>query len=192
MKIEISNQQLKSLKTIKIYSRFFGVLFFFVVTCGLTTNAQNDKKPKINLPDLKTDMSVRRSGPYFGYQKGQFDIFEIGMEGQYKKFKLSKPYTHAAHLGINYNYKSNILGYDLGYWFKKGRLNFTYGANLCLRTDFTHNRIGFAPVIGYKIWQFHVQTGYLFLTNTTVPMPTNTFFVSIRFVLINHNNFNLK
>lgn len=141
--------------------------------------------------DLKTDLSVRRSGPYFGIQKGKFDVIEVGMEGQYKKFKIGKPYTHAAHFGINYSFKNNILGYDVGYWFKKGRLNFTYGANLVLRTDFTHNKVGFAPVIGYKIWQFHIQTGYLFLTKTTVPMQTNTFFVSLRFVLINHNNFDL-
>ncbi len=132
---------------------------------------------------LKID--VVKTGPYFGIQKGKYTIFELGVERQWKQIKLKSPSTHAAHFGFNYNFKYNVLGYDIGYWFKQNRLGFTYGATLCLRTDFDQTRFGIAPVVGYKLWQFHLQTGYHFLTRSTVFTETNGLFISLRFVLIN-------
>jgi hypothetical protein len=132
------------------------------------------------------------TGPYFGLQRGQFGFIELGMERQWKQFKLVHPIINSAHFGINYNYKNNIMGYDLGYWRKKGRLNFTYGANLCLRTNFERYRFGFTPTIGYKIWQLHLQTGYHFLIKSTPNFDSNTFFISARFVLINDVDFKIK
>lgn len=132
---------------------------------------------------LKID--VVKTGPYFGIQKGKYAIFELGVERQWKQIKLNSPSTHAVHAGFNYNFKYNVLGYDLGYWFKQNRLGFTYGATLCLRTNFDRTRVGIAPVVGYKLWQFHLQTGYHFLTRSTVFKETNGLFISLRFVLIN-------
>lgn len=165
------------------------LICFYLLLSHVSFSQLNDQK-KFHFPDIKTSVSKTKSGPYFGYQRGKYDVFEIGFEKQWKK-KLIKPTTNALHFGINYNYKTNVLGYDLGYWYKKGRLNFTYGVNLCLRTDFTQSKIGFAPVIGYKIWQFHLQTGYHFLTKTNLVIPTNTFFISLRFVLINNQKLEL-
>jgi hypothetical protein len=125
-----------------------------------------------------------RFGPYVGLQRGRYTVLELGAEKQFNRVKLIKPHTHAFHMGFNYNFKYNVLGYDLGYWYQRGRLNLTYGANLIMRTDFEETAIGVAPVIGFKLWQFHLQTGYHFLTSHHFE-ETNTFFVSLRFVLVN-------
>lgn len=139
-----------------------------------------------DFPKLKKEIKVRKSGAYIGIQSGQYTVLELGGEFQWKKVKLIKPITNSVHGGFNYNFKYNVLGYDAGYWFKTGRLNLTYGANIIFRTDFTYSKIGFAPVIGFKFTQLHLQTGYHFLTPATHVIPTNTFFVSLRFVMINN------
>jgi hypothetical protein len=140
------------------------------------------------LPSLK----VRRSGPYFGIQRGKYTIVEFGGEMQWNKVKFRKPITHAAHMGFNYNFKYNVLGYDAGYWFKVGRLDLTYGANLVFRSDFDHNAFGIAPVVGFKFWQLHLQTGYHFLGREAKQFETNTLFVSLRYVFINNRDWNWK
>lgn len=134
------------------------------------------------------DIKVRKSGPYFGIQRGKYTILELGGEMQWKQVKLKSPVTHAVHTGFNYNFKYNVLGYDLGYWVKPSRLGLTYGGNLVLRTDFDENRLGFAPVLGYKLFGFHLQTGYHFLSRSYTFTETNGFFVSLRFVLINNRD----
>lgn len=131
------------------------------------------------------DMTVRKSGPYLGIQRGKYTIMELGAEMQWKKVRLKTAQTHAVHMGFNYNFKYNVLGYDLGYWVKPSRLGLTYGGNLVLRTDFNETRVGFAPVVGYKLFGFHLQTGYHFLTRSSTFTTTNGFFVRLRFVLIN-------
>lgn len=134
------------------------------------------------------DIKIRKSGPYLGIQRGKYTILELGGEMQWKQVKLKSPVTHAVHTGFNYNFKYNVLGYDLGYWVKPSRLGLTYGGNLVLRTDFNENRVGFAPVLGYKLFGFHLQTGYHFLSRASYFTETNGFFVSLRFVLINNRD----
>ena len=102
-----------------------------------------------------------------------------------EKSKIIIILNQALHMGINYNFKYNVLGYDLGYWIKPNRIGLTYGANLVLRTDFNKTRIGFTPVIGFKLVGFHIQTGYHFLSRSLNFTETNTFFISLRYVLIN-------
>jgi hypothetical protein len=134
------------------------------------------------------DITIRKSGPYIGLQRGKYTVLEIGGEMQWKQVKLKSAVTHAVHAGFNYNFKYNVLGYDLGYWVKPSRLGLTYGGNLVLRTDFDENRLGFAPVLGYKLFGFHLQTGYHFLSRASQFTETNGFFVSLRFVLINNRD----
>ncbi|MFT7344197.1 MAG: hypothetical protein ACI9XP_000780 [Lentimonas sp.] len=134
------------------------------------------KLPKIEL---------KRSGPYLGLQKGMYNVAEFGAEKQWTRVKLIRPVTHAARLGFNYNFKRNVIGYDLGYWFKTGRLNLTYGANLVARSDFSKTQFGIAPNIGYKFLQFHLQTGYHFFGADTNPIETNTLYISLKWVIIN-------
>lgn len=167
--------------------------FFLSFFLFLSLEAQVASLPHFNLgKEPLWKITFKKSGPYIGVQRGLYTILEIGGEYQYKKIKLVKPPTHAAHMGFNYNFKYNVLGYDAGYWFKTGRLNLTYGGNLVFRTDFTHNRLGFAPVIGFKFMQFHLQTGYTFLTKSPNFTETNTFFVALRFVLINNRDLDIK
>lgn len=134
------------------------------------------------------DIKVRKSGPYVGIQRGKYTILELGAEMQWKQVKLKQAVTQALHTGFNYNFKYNVLGYDLGYWIKPSRLGLTYGGNLVMRTDFNENRVGFAPVFGYKLVGFHLQTGYHFLSRSAYFTETNGFFISLRFVLINNRD----
>lgn len=163
----------------------FSVLTIFLIV-SFSIISQEKERSKFHFPNLKTEINVRRSGPYFGLQRGLYLVPEFGGEMQWKKVKLINPITNAVHVGFNYNLKYNVLGYDLGYWFKTGRLNLTYGANIIYRTDFTYSKIGIAPVLGFKLSQLHLQTGFHFMTPSFPSINTNTFFVSLRFVFINN------
>ncbi len=134
------------------------------------------------------DIDIHKFGPYIGIQRGRYSSIEFGAEYQFKEFKLIKPITQAAHFGFNYNLYKNVLGYDLGYWIKQGRLNLSYGANIIYRTDYNKGYIGLAPVLGYKLSQFHLQTGINLLPLQAYDLAINKFFVSLRFVLIQHRN----
>lgn len=135
----------------------------------------------------KKNMTIVKNGPYFGLQKGKFIIAELGGERQWKELQFRKPKTHAVNIGLNYDFTNNVLGYDLGYWYKSTNVGFTFGGSLLLRTDFNNTRIGFTPVIGYKIWQLHAQTGYQLLSNKpATSFEANNLFISLRFVLINN------
>lgn len=131
------------------------------------------------------DVKVRKYGPYIGLQRGKYTVVEFGGEFQWKKVKIKKPITHAVHTGFNYNFKYNVLGYDAGYWIRPSRIGLTYGANLVFRTDFDASSVGLAPVIGYKFWLLHLQTGYHFLSRPANDFETNKFFVSLRIGIIN-------
>ena len=161
--------------------RFFGFMFFL----SFFGNSQDFNR----FPDLKTKINIHKSGPYVGLQKGLFNVVELGGEYQWKKVKWVKPKTFSVNAGMNYNFQENVLGYDAGFWFKTGRLNLTYGAAICYRTDFTRGEIGFAPIIGFKLAQFHLQTGCIFFAAPMSYIKTNTFFISLRFVLINRRKF---
>jgi len=152
---------------------------------------QSNNTPLDEIFNIKK-VNRTKSGPYVGLQKGKFTVLEIGGEKQWKRVTWKKPKTHALRLGANYNFKYNVLGYDIGYWFKLGRLNLTYGANLVCRTDFTTYSFGFSPTVGYKLQQFHLQTGYHFLSNPINTFETNSLFISLRYVLINERTWNIS
>ena len=158
-------------------------LITFLFFIFFATMLQAQKKGLLE----KRRIDIVKNGPYFGLQKGAFLVAEIGGERQWKDFQFRKPKTHALNIGFNYDFLNNVLGYDVGYWYKPSNIGLTYGAALLLRSDFTNTKLGFAPVIGYKIWQVHVQTGYQFLLKTkSTSFETNTLFISLRFVLINN------
>ena len=160
-------------------------IFGFMFLLSLHGNSQDT----IRFPELKTKIHVHKSGAYVGLQKGLYNVVELGGEYQWKKLKWVKPKTFSVNAGMNYNFQENVLGYDAGFWFKTGRLNLTYGAAICYRTDFTRGEIGFAPIIGFKLAQFHLQTGCVFFAHPLSYVKTNTFFISLRFVLINRRKF---
>lgn len=137
------------------------------------------------------DLRIRKTGPYFGLQQGKYLVPEIGIEKQWKRVKLKRPLTHAAHTGFNYNIKYKVLGYDVGYWIKTHRIGLTYGANVFYRTNFTTDRFGVAPVIGYKFWLLHLQTGYQIFTKRK-SFDASTIFISLRLGIINERDVELK
>jgi hypothetical protein len=136
----------------------------------------------------RLNMYVKKSGPYIGVQRGKYTVMELGVERQWKRIQLAVARTHGIHLGFNYNFGRNVLGYDIGYWVKPTRVGLTYGLNLVMRTDFNRTKVGFVPVVGYQFSLLHLQTGYHFLTpsNKGFNMETNSYFVSLRVILINN------
>jgi hypothetical protein len=140
---------------------------------------------------IDAGLQVRKTGPYFGLQQGRYLVLEIGGERQWKRIQLLTAETHAMHMGFNYNFRYKVLGYDVGYWWKPSRLGLTYGANLFLRSDFDRTKVGIAPLVGYKIWLVHLQTGYHFMPRAN-EFETNTFFISLRLGIINDRDFQLK
>ena len=140
---------------------------------------------------LDASLNVTKTGPYIGLQQGKYLVLELGAERQWRKIQLLTAQTHALHMGFNYNFKYNVLGYDVGYWWRPSRLGLTYGGNLFFRTDFDNPKVGFAPAIGYKFWWLHLQTGYHFMPRPK-EFETNTFFISLRFGIINDRSWELK
>ena len=145
------------------------------------------------MKDKKSNKKIIKTGPYFGIQSGIFYAGEFGVERQWKQGKLISPNTHAFHFGVNYSYDFSrwnpVLGYDIGYWFRKSNVGLTWGGSLCMRSNFQDYRFGVVPTIGYKVWQVHIQTGYHILYPFKSSDPnsfvSNTLFLSARFVLVN-------
>lgn len=146
-------------------------------------------EPDIYPPPL--EIHVKKTGPYFGYERGRFDVFELGAERMWKKIKLIKPKTHGAHLGFNYNFFEHVLGFEAGYWQKEGRLNLTYGGSLVLRTNFEEERFGISPALGYRIFGLHLQAGYHLLSPSSTFTNTNNFFIRLRFTFVNDRDWDI-
>jgi len=171
-----------------MWRKSLNILFLLIAFASFS---QKDDKWLKNPFKKSLDVSIKKTGPYVGLQRGKYTVLELGAERQYKQIKLKTARTHAFHMGFSYNFKYNVLGYEAGYWIKPSRIGLTFGANLVFRTDFDRSRIGIAPVVGYKLFGFHLQTGYHFLTGSN-SFETNTFFVSLRFVLIRDRDVDMK
>ena len=163
-------------------NRFF--VFLLILMFNLKVFANPFPKP-INI-------NLHKFGPYLGLQRGEFTSLEFGAEYQFKTLAWVKPTTQAVHFGFNYNLFHNVLGYDFGYWMKRGRFNLSYGANVIYRTDYNRSALGVTPLIGYKFSQLHLQTGYNILLNSIKPNAVNGFFISLRFVFIQNTNLDIN
>ena len=150
--------------------------FIFLITAIFS---QKKELKWRNLRDTKINIS--KSGPYIGLQKGSFMNLEIGYEYQWKKVKFIKPTSNSLHSGISYNYFNNVFGYEVGYYNRTGRTNFTYGINAVYLTDFVHNSFGITPVIGYKL-----------LTPLTNFKNVNGPFLSLRFFILRKRDLDIK
>lgn len=139
----------------------------------------------LGVPGKLPKIKVFRSGPFIGLQQGRYNLIELGGELQYKKVKLIRPDIHAVRLGFQYDFQSKVMGYETGYWYQQSRVGLTYGALLAYRTNFEQGRISFAPVLGFRLTQFHLQTGYHFMKPSVKFQEVNTFFIALKFVLIN-------
>ncbi len=162
---------------------------FYILFLCLISNAFFSQEKESRWQKLKdTKVNIYKSGPYIGVQRGQYTNFEIGFERQWKKVKWVKPQTHSLHAGISYNYINNVIGYEFGYYNKTGRADFTYGVSGIYLTDFIHSRVGIVPVIGYKLYGFHLQAGFNLLTPLANFKTVNTPFLSLRFFIMKKRN----
>lgn len=167
------------------------LLLFCIILIQNSILAQKDKEGFFSkLKDTK--VLIYKSGPYIGLQRGKFTNLEGGYEFQWKKVKLVKPKTNSLHAGFSYNIPNNVIGYEVGFYNKTGRVNFTYGLNLDYYSDFTHSRIGIVPVIGYKLYGFHLQAGVNIMSPVTNFEEVNTLFLSLRFFIISKRNVDFK
>lgn len=164
------------------------LILIIVLTISLNKVFSQDQ---IGKAPFFLEVNVKKTGPYLGLQQGKYMFLEIGAERIWKKLRLKKPFSQAVHMGFNYNVKHNVLGYDVGYWCRPHRFGLTYGANLFFRTDFDRGKIGVAPVLGYKVWFVHIQTGYNFMPRPS-EFETNTFFISLRASIINDRDVDIK
>ena len=92
------------------------VAILLVFWFGFQVSAQNQALIAVGSlaqKDKWLDIHVRKSGPYFGVQRGLFWVGEVGGEMQFKKVKLIKPVTQAIHTGVNYNFTHNIFGFTI-------------------------------------------------------------------------------
>ena len=159
------------------------LLVLFFICSVLSSSAQ---KNSFQLNKNKKNKIVR-TGTFFGVQTGRFWVGEIGVERQSKQLKIKKPNTQAFFFALNYDLDNAVIGSDIGYWFKTSNLGFSYGVKGVLKSDFSHFKYGFAPTIGYKVLQLHVNTGYQFLlpNRRAESFNLNYLFLSVKFLLVN-------
>jgi hypothetical protein len=161
-------------------------LLVLACCCAQLACAQLFKK-KLELPESK--LRVVKMGALVGIEQGKYTNFNFGLERQWQQLKLVKPQTHAANVQFDYNFKYQVMGMQLGYWWKIGRMNLTYGGRLSWHTDFDEHRFGISPNVGYKFLQAHLQLGvHLMPKNADFP-EVNMFYASVRWVFINERKF---
>ena len=95
------------MNTLKKISSVLLVFFALNVHGQLSPIINTDKKDRLN-------MSVKKSGPYIGIQRGKYTVLELGVERQWKRIQLSTARTQGIHLGFNYNFWRNVLATTLG------------------------------------------------------------------------------
>ena len=161
------------------------LLALFIPACGF---CQLFKRGLL----YESRLSVVKTGPYIGLEQGKYLNFNFGAERQWQQVKMIKPQTHAVNMQFDYNFKEQVMGGQLGYWFKTGRLNLTYGVRVSWRTDYDHHRFGISPNVGYKLLQAHFQLGVHLMEPSDAFRNVNTFYASLRWVFINNRNFNRK
>ena len=160
---------------------------------GQLNNSSLNQDEIFNINPIKfPKIKLKKTGPYFGYERGKIDVFEIGGEHQRKKIRLRNPITHGFHGGFNYNFKYHVMGFEAGYWYKESRVGLTFGGSLVLRTNFDQTRFGASPMLGFRLLGFHLQAGYHFLTKADPFTETNTFFIRLRFTLVNDRDIDIK
>ncbi|MBM3164268.1 MAG: hypothetical protein FJZ80_02295 [Bacteroidetes bacterium] len=156
---------------------FVGILFTFHLNAQV---ARFDNLRKI------------QTGPYFGLQQGRNVVIELGMERISKEIKWKSPNAFGLNAGVNFDYRARVLGGEIGSWFRPGRMSFTLGGAIAVRSDFNDVMIGLAPMLGYKIWMFHAFVGYYFYPTPLPNAQTNQLFVSLRIMLTQQSKWKNK
>jgi hypothetical protein len=143
--------------------------------------------------DTKEELKVvsRSYGPIIGVETGKYTFFEIGAEYHKRRIKFKNPKLYSIGGNFAYNFGTNTAAYKLNFWTKQNRVDLTYGASIVYFTDFDFYRIGVAPTIGFRLFGFHLITGY----NLTVGDELDTYnplFIALRFFIPSENKLKFK
>ncbi len=139
------------------------------------------------------EISVKKTGLLIGIQKGTYFGIELGMERQWKEIKLKNPKTFAIAATGEYLFEANTIGFRAGPWVKYGRLDFTYGINATMLSDFTHYKMAISPAIGFKIIGFHILASYNISTPPTASFDNyNRLHLSVRYYISKDREFKME
>lgn len=161
-------------------------LILAVICCLLSTSLF----AQLNLNPFKDKKLYQRNdGAIIGLQRGSGVSLELGYEAHWRKISWSNPTIVGATGNLEYDFTNNVMGYKLGAWMKRGRVNLTYGANLVYFSDFKEgSKYGINPVIGFRLAGFHFINGYNLLAGSG-DFKNNTLYVSLRYYFPVHNRF---
>lgn len=126
---------------------------------------------------------TRSYGMIIGLQKGKYTFIELGGEVHWRKILALKPRLWAITANMEYNFNENILGYKLTFFAKRGRINFTYGANAVYYTDFESSKLGLGPAIGFKLLGFHLINGFNIFIGNKEMSGANTLYLTLRYFI---------
>lgn len=140
---------------------------------------------------IEVNRLVKKQGVYIGYERGLYDIFEVGSDYQRKRVIGKKVTINGITFGLQYNLRENIGCYNLGYYHQKNHVGMTYGAEITGVTNFKEIQPALSPLIGFKISGFHLQSGYKFIYPVLSDISSNTFFFRIRFTINQHTEWKL-
>jgi hypothetical protein len=159
------------------------VFIYLVAFLSFTSLYGSSVLPPFSTSKLLPEIKTIKTGVLFGLQKGEFMAFELGMERQWKKVKLKEQTIKAINFVMEYQFRSDVFGLKPGFWWKTGRLSFTYGSALTLLTDFKYNRVGVTPQLGYRILNFHAIASYNLVFGPKEFIDYNRIHVALRFYL---------
>lgn len=163
-------------------NRFFLFIFTFLIYSQFFAL---DPPKRLGLNTIKTGFLI-------GYQQGTFSAVEVGIERQWKEMKLVKPTTLAMTFTMEYQFKANTIGYKIGPWMKTGRMDFSYGANFTVFSDFTNYRAGVTPGLGIKLLGFHIISGYNIIFGRPSFTDFNRLHLSVRYYISKKRKFEWK
>ena len=137
----------------------------------------------------------RNHGVIVGIQRGNSTAIELGGEAHWRKISLKKPHIIGATANMEYDFSQHMVGYKAGAWMKRGRVNFTYGANIGYHTDFKGRHIYTAgPAVGFRLLGLHLVNGYNFQAGDTKTEKgegtgVNKLYMSLRYYFPMQNKF---
>ena len=161
-----------------------------LLMCMFFGNIYSTEPPTLfpPLPELNTI----KTGMLIGVQKGKYFGIEMGMERQWKEIKLVKPRTFAIAATGEYQFVANTLGFKAGPWVKYGRMDFTYGINATILSDFDNTKFGISPAVGFKLIGFHLLASYNITSGKEPFTEYNKLHLSLRYYISKDREFKWK
>jgi hypothetical protein len=156
-----------------------------------TVSAGDDKRKSRVLPPIP-ELNTIKTGLLIGAQKGIHYGAEFGWERQWKEIKLKRPMTYAISAVAEYQFQADVLGFRVGPWFKFGRLDFSYGVNAVVLSDFRMHKFGVSPSIGFKLIGLHLLAGYNVMLGNPRFLDYNKLHLSLRYYISKDREFYWK